>query len=267
MSGRPVRVALFPDSLNEINGVANTCRNWVAYVHRNRFPMLVVSAAAKTEFRQEGTISRLDLQRGPLAFSVEKDLGFDATLVLFRYHKMVVKALREFRPEVVHITGPGDIGMIGAARPQSRNPHCRLLADQRSRVRRAPRRSHPAALVLRRPARQLLQTIERLSFRLAALYYKAARFHYAPNQELIEMLRAASGKPCSLMERGVDLALFNPAHRDPRQRRPVRHRLRRAALHGEKSPQLRPPGQSRPSRRLPARQVRLRGTRRRGKVA
>ena len=27
------------------------------------------------------------------------------------------------------------------------------------------------------------------------------------------MLRAASGKPCSLMERGVDLALFNPAHR------------------------------------------------------
>ena len=48
MTGRPVRVALFPDSLNEVNGVANTCRNWVAYVHRNQFPMLLVSAADKT---------------------------------------------------------------------------------------------------------------------------------------------------------------------------------------------------------------------------
>ena len=45
------------------------------------------------------------------------------------------------------------------------------------------------------------------------LYYKAGRFHFAPNQELIDKLSAASGRPCSLMERGVDLAMFNPAHR------------------------------------------------------
>ena len=179
MSGRPVRVALFPDSLNEINGVANTCRNWVAYVHRNRFPMLVVSAAAKTEFRQEGTISRLDLQRGPLAFSVEKDLGFDATLVLFRYHKMVVKALREFRPEVVHITGPGDIGMMGAM--IAHNLGIPIAASWQTNIHEYAARR--ADLILPRwfsgaPRANLLQTIERLSFRLAVLYYKAARFHY-----------------------------------------------------------------------------------------
>ena len=73
----------FLTRINEVNGVANTCRNWVAYVHRNRFPMLVVSAADKNEFRQEGSISRLDLKRGPLAFSVEKDLSFDASWCSF----------------------------------------------------------------------------------------------------------------------------------------------------------------------------------------
>jgi hypothetical protein len=30
MIERPIRVALFPDSLNEVNGVANTCRNFAA---------------------------------------------------------------------------------------------------------------------------------------------------------------------------------------------------------------------------------------------
>ena len=214
MSGRPVRVALFPDSLNEINGVANTCRNWVNYVHRNQFPMLVVSAAGKTEFRQEGTISRLDLQRGPLAFSVEKDLGFDPTLVLFRYHKMVAKALREFRPEVVHITGPGDIGMMGAM--IAHNLGIPIAASWQTNIHEYAARR--ADLILPRwlsgnPRATLLQTIERLSFRLAVLYYKAGRFHYAPNQELIDKLSAATGRPCSLMERGVDLAMFNPAHR------------------------------------------------------
>jgi glycosyltransferase involved in cell wall biosynthesis len=214
MSGRPVRVALFPDSLNEVNGVANTCRNWLAYVHRNQFPMLVVSAADKTEFRQEGTISRLDLKRGPISFSVEKDLRFDVALAVHQYHYKVIEALREFRPEVVHITGPGDIGMMGAITAHKLG--IPVAASWQTNIHEyAARRAN---LILPRffsgrPRARFLQTIEDLTFRLAVAYYKAGRFHYAPNQELIDKLSAASGRPCSLMERGVDLDLFNPAHR------------------------------------------------------
>jgi glycosyltransferase involved in cell wall biosynthesis len=61
---------------------------------------------------------------------------------------------------------------------------------------------------------RLLQTIEDVSFRLSALYFEIGRFHFAPNQELVEKLQAAIHKPCSLMERGVDLAMFSPRHRD-----------------------------------------------------
>jgi glycosyltransferase involved in cell wall biosynthesis len=214
MSGRPVRVALFPDSLNEVNGVANTCRNWLAYVHRNQFPTLVVSGADKTEFRQEGTISRLDLKRGPISFSVEKDLRFDVALAVFRYHRMVADALREFRPDVVHITGPGDIGIMGVL--TARRLGIPVAASWQTNVHEYAARR--ASLILPqwfsgKPRARVLQTIEDLSFRLAVAYYKAGRFHYAPNQELIDKLSATSGRPCSLMERGVDLDLFNPAHR------------------------------------------------------
>ena len=82
---------------------------------------------------------------------------------------------------------------------------------------------------------KLLQTIEDVSFRLSAYFYQVARFHFAPNQELIDKLHGATHKPCSLMERGVDLAHVQPRSPRPRRRRTVRHRLRRASLDGEKS--------------------------------
>jgi glycosyltransferase involved in cell wall biosynthesis len=59
----------------------------------------------------------------------------------------------------------------------------------------------------------LLRKVEEISFRLAMLYYTVGRFHFAPNQELIEMLHRTSGRRCYLMERGVDLKVFSPAHR------------------------------------------------------
>jgi glycosyltransferase involved in cell wall biosynthesis len=63
------------------------------------------------------------------------------------------------------------------------------------------------------PRASLLRAIEDVSFRLTALFYSVARFHFAPNTELIDKLRNATRKPCSLMERGVDLAQFHPSHR------------------------------------------------------
>jgi glycosyltransferase involved in cell wall biosynthesis len=50
---------------------------------------------------------------------------------------------------------------------------------------------------------------------LAAIvrFYQLAKVLYAPNQELCEMLERRTGKPCHLMQRGVDTGLFAPARR------------------------------------------------------
>ncbi len=213
MLARPIRVALFPDSLNETNGVANTCRHFVAYARRTGSPMLLVSASDKTCITQDGSVTRLDLQRGAISFALEKDLRFD--LALFRYYRRVMDALREFNPDVVHITGPADFGMLGAAAAHdlgipvaaSWHTNAHEYAARRS-DRILPRWISGTSRAM------LLQTIEDVSFHLSAYFYQVARFHFAPNQELIDKLHGATHKPCSLMERGVDLAMFNPAHRD-----------------------------------------------------
>ena len=213
MNPPPVRVALFPDSLNEVNGVANTCRNFVAYAHRTESPMLLVCAGDKTGTIQDGSVTRLSLKRGPASFAIEKDLSYDPAI--FRYYRIVTEALREFRPDVVHITGPNDIGMLGAVTAHKFG--IPVAASWHTNVHEyAARRSDrvlPQWISGAYRAR-LLQSIEDVSFWLSAYFYRVGRFHFAPNQELIDKLHEATHKPCSLMERGVDLEMFSPAHRD-----------------------------------------------------
>ena len=55
---------------------------------------------------------------------------------------------------------------------------------------------------------------ERWSFRAAARFYKIPRLLFAPIQEMIRVLEAATGKPCYLMSHAVDTAVFPP--RTPR---------------------------------------------------
>lgn len=213
MIAAPIRVALFPDSFDEVNGVANTCRNFVAYAHRIESPMLLVCASDNTGITRDGSVTSLGLKRGSLSFALDKDLRFD--LALFRYYRIVVDTLRDFKPDVVHITGPSDIGMLGAAAahelgiPVAASWHTNLHEYAALRSDRVL----PQWISGTRRTK-LLKTIESVSFRLTAYYFRLGQFHFAPNQELITKLHGATHKPCSLMERGVDLSMFNPTRRD-----------------------------------------------------
>lgn len=213
MNSTTPRVALFPDSLNEINGVANTCRHFADYAQRHERPLLIVHGGANDDAREDGTVRYVCLPRGRISFRLEKDLRFD--LAFARHLARVQDELRAFRPHLVHITGPSDMGMLGAIAahrlgiPVAASWHTNV---HEYAARRADR-VLPRWLLRRRQRAQLLRWIEATSFRLAALYFDIARFHFAPNQELIDRLQAATHKPCWLMERGVDLDLFNPAQR------------------------------------------------------
>ncbi|MGH9681779.1 MAG: glycosyltransferase, partial [Candidatus Acidiferrales bacterium] len=46
-----------------------------------------------------------------------------------------------------------------------------------------------------------------------ARFYKIPRLLFAPNQEIIQALETATGKPCYLMSHAVDTTVFTPEHR------------------------------------------------------
>jgi hypothetical protein len=106
------RVAFFTDSFHETNGVALTSRKYVAYARRQSIPLFSVHAGAHPGPVDEGSITTLEFERGPFRWNLEPDLAVD--FLALRHWKRLISALRKFRPAVIHVTGPGDAGVLGA---------------------------------------------------------------------------------------------------------------------------------------------------------
>ena len=214
---RVPRVAFFPDSFHEVNGVAHTARQFTAWAARTGKPFLCVRAGSDTPghavqgHAAQGSLETLDLPRGFASFALDKDLRYDPLFV--RHGAAIARTLRAFRPDLIHITGPSELGMIGAA--LAHRLGVPLAASWHTNVHEyLARRSHwvlgavPAA---HRPGAS--NGIEQAALRAAALFYRSARVLFAPNPELCTLLSQATGRPCLLMTRGIDAELFSPAHR------------------------------------------------------
>src|SRR5277367_6057004 len=110
---RVPRVAYFPDSFHEVNGVAHTSRNFVMYAQRHGFPLLCVRAGTREiSLEQVGELRTLELRRSRGSVRMEKDLEFDT--LFWRHDEAIRRELERFRPDVIHITGPSELGIFGA---------------------------------------------------------------------------------------------------------------------------------------------------------
>jgi phosphatidylinositol alpha 1,6-mannosyltransferase len=207
-----LRVAFFPDSYNEVDGVANTSRHFEAFARNRNLPFLIVHAGPQNQTLTAGSVTRAQLRRGPLTFPLDQNHQFD--LGWWRHYRDVMNLAREFGPDVVHITGPSDIGMLGAL--VAHKLGVPLAASWQTNVHQYARwRLSPMLSFLPKGTTdRLLNAVERWSFRAAARFYKIPRLLFATNQEMVERLGRATGKPCFLMSHSVDAAIFSPQFRD-----------------------------------------------------
>ena len=197
-----MRVAFLPDSFHEVNGVAHTSRNFAAYAQRHGLPFLCVRAGTRTPaLQQDGTVTSLELPRSRLSVGLEKDLSFDP--LFWRHARVLDAVLRHFEPDVIHMTGPSELGMFGAWFAWRHGVP--LAASWHTNV------HEYAARRLGRLGRAL--PVEAGALAVVARFYRQASVLFAPNDELCTMLEARTGKPCRRMQRGVDTALFDPARR------------------------------------------------------
>jgi glycosyltransferase involved in cell wall biosynthesis len=206
------RVAYFPDSFHEINGVAHTSRHFEAFARRQGLPFLCVRAGDRAQtFIEDGNVWTLELPRGFLSFALEKDLRFDPAFL--RHIPHIEEVLDRFKPDLIHITGPSEVGMLGAA--LSHHMDLPLAASWHTNVHEylARRSDWLCKLLPKAHSEAAEQTIEDLTMALAAKFYSLARVLFAPNRELCALLEKTTHRPCPLMPRGVDSELFNPVRR------------------------------------------------------
>ncbi len=207
-----IRVALFPCTYTEIDGVANTSRQFAAFAKEHGLPFLLVHAGPRDEMSTDGSVTRIQLRRGPATFPLDGHHEFD--LLFLRHYARLLPILRDFAPNVVHITGPSDVGILGAL--LAHNLSVTLAASWQTNIHQFAGcrvskllSSWPAGL-----SAKLSAAAEARSFEAAARFYKIPRLLFTPNSDLMELLGKATGKPCFLMSHSVDTEAFSPKNRD-----------------------------------------------------
>ena len=212
MNARPPRVAYLPDSFHEINGVAHTSRHFEAFARQRDLPFLCVRAGPRNAaFEQAGNVSTLELPRGAFSIPLEKDLSFDPTYL--RHLPVIDEALERFNPDLIHITGPSEIGMLGVV--IARHYNLPLAASWHTNVHEylARRSDRLLRLLPKAQSESAGQTIEDLTLAIATGFYSNADLLFAPNPEICRTLEHATRRTCQLMPRGVDSVLFHPQKR------------------------------------------------------
>ena len=213
MIAQAPRVAYFPDSFHEVNGVAHTSRQFEAFARRRNLPFLCVRAGDRAQaLHEEGNVWTLEAPRGILSFALEKDLRFDP--VFLRHTPLIGETLERFRPDLIHITGPSEIGILGAGLAHYLGVP--LAASWHTNVHEyaARRANRLVSKFSRHHAATAGKKIESLTMAAAASFYSRASVLFAPNPELCAQLGEATGRCCHRMPRGVEAEIFHPAMRN-----------------------------------------------------
>jgi phosphatidylinositol alpha 1,6-mannosyltransferase len=210
-AGNP-RVALFPCTYREIDGVANTSRQFAAFAKLHGYDFLLVHAGLRDEVVTDGSITRVQLRRGRVKFPLDGHHEFD--LLFLRHYAKVLRLMHDFSPTVIHITGPSDVGILGTL--LAHNLGVPLAASWQTNLHQFAR-CRVSSLLSSWPqnvSAKLAAAAEFASFQAAARFYKIPRLLFTPNCELVELLGKTTGKPCFLMSHSVDTEAFSPAFRE-----------------------------------------------------
>ena len=206
----PRRVAFFTDSFHEVNGVAHTSREFVRFAERRGLPFFSAHAGAETGVSEHGSVTTFEFHRGLVRWQLEHDLAID--LLFLRYRSKVRRALAKFKPDLVHITGPSDSGLLGAL--LAHDLGVPLVASWHTNLHEFGARR--LAKVLRflpdRMRNAAADWFEPTALDQCVRFYSLAKVLFAPNAELVNMLAERTKRPAFLMSRGIDTELFHPRH-------------------------------------------------------
>jgi phosphatidylinositol alpha 1,6-mannosyltransferase len=206
-----IRVAFFPDSYTEVNGVALTSNKLTDFARRRGYPFICLHADERTEIIRTDNYTEFCLKRSPLSFTLDEDLSYDP--FFNRHLSRIKRELEVFKPTVLHITGLNDISIIGAY--LAWKWQIPLLASWHTNLHEfASRRLDKIFGFLPDSMRRGISGFaERKILDGSILYYKMAKIVLSPNEELVEMLAKGTRRESRLMQRGVDTIFLSPEKR------------------------------------------------------
>lgn len=191
--------------------MALTSRQLTDYAKRHDLPFLCVRGGESTGQSHSGSVTEMELARGPVHFELDKGLRHD--LLLWRQQAAVAAAVRDFQPDIIHVVSPGDVSEIGVyvakklKLPLAISWHTNIHEFAATRLAKTMSWAGTALL------NKMIPACEAQVLNAVLAFYRLGDVLYAPNTELVEMLRERTGKPVYLMTRGIDTEFFTAARR------------------------------------------------------
>jgi glycosyltransferase involved in cell wall biosynthesis len=205
------RVALITDSFHEVNGVARVSREFAAFARQQEIPLLSIHAGVRKSHVQEGSVTTIEFPRSPIRLALDGNLAFD--FLISRFADSISRAITEFGADLIHITGPGDFGMVAAY--LSHKLHIPLFASWHTNLHEyAGRRLASVARFLPSATRaRLCDAASRHALYWLLKFHQIPRVIFAPNEDLVNLIHQRLHRETHLMPHGVDTTLFSPTRR------------------------------------------------------
>src|SRR5262249_1305163 len=150
-----------------------------------------IHAGPQTRLYQRGSVSTLELDRGPFRFTVDGQLSHD--VFLWRHRKIATKALQDFGASLIHVTGPSDVGQLGVY--LALTLEIPLVMSWHTNVQDfAERRVRQLLAALPRPLTKQISSFSNEQVMKKVLwFYRLGAVLLAPNQELVDLLIRYTG--------------------------------------------------------------------------
>ena len=205
------RVALFADTFHETNGAANFLRRLVNYAKEKNYEFLCVRSGEKTGFYRDGSVSFLDLKRGRASIPLDGALRFDP--FLWQHKRLVSETLKDFAPQIIHVTGLNDISQFGYYFAHFKKIPAVATWHTNAHEYAAQRLLSLFPFVSGTAKEKIGKSIEKFTFKGLMKLYFLAQMQLAPNEELVADIKRLTRRPSFLLGRGVDTDFLSPTKR------------------------------------------------------
>lgn len=192
-----LKIALFTDTFPpQVNGVSLTLQRWVEHMERRQVETRIFVPRCTSEDPEKPGVRRS--RSIPLFFYPEHRLSFPNPFVIRR-------ELREFRPDLIHVTTPFNMGLMGLH--IARKEEIPLVASYHTHFDR----------YLQYYGLQFLST---WIWHYMRWFHESCEMLLAPSDETKNLLQDRGFSRVELWRRGVDTHLFHPgrAHEGFRER-------------------------------------------------
>ena len=205
-----MKIALFTDTYDEVNGVANTFRYLAEYCRRKGKHLDVYAHAGKGDSVEELDSVRIFRYRPAIPIQIYFDMIFDLKIPRVR----VFEQCKKENYDLVHTATPGSMGLnaLIAAHflkiPLAGSYHTALPDYIKRRVEKI-------AAKFQMPAKPPGRIFESATWKYMEWYYNQCKIVLAPSRSTKSELETRLKTKVGIFSRGIDTEKFHPRYREP----------------------------------------------------